>query len=161
MKNNFNLDNVDIEILSILSHDAKTSYAEIGKRLFVSGGTIHVRIKKLTELGIIVGSRITVDYQRLGYDVIAFLGIYLEQSQLYDQVCEELSKIPEIISSHYTTGEYSIFAKVICTDTDHLRNVLAKKIQKIAGIARTVTFISLEEGINRPPTISDVPQTPK
>lgn len=153
MKNSSNLDNVDREILSILSNDAKTSYAEIGKKLFVSGGTIHVRIKKLTEMGIIIGSRITIDYQKLGYDVIAFLGIYLERSQLYEQVSADLSEIPEIISSHYTTGEYSIFAKVICQDTNHLRDLLAKKIQKITGIARTVTFISLEEGINRPPTI--------
>lgn len=153
MKNAQNLDNVDREILSILSKDAKTSYAEIGKKLFVSGGTIHVRIKKLTEMGIIIGSRISIDYQKLGYDVIAFLGIYLERSQLYEQVSADLSEIPEIISSHYTTGEYSIFAKVICKDTNHLRDLLAKKIQKIGGIARTVTFISLEEGINRPPTI--------
>lgn len=153
MKNHLNLDNVDLEILSILSNEAKTSYAEIGKQLFVSGGTIHVRIKKLTELGIITGSRITIDYQKLGYDVIAFLGIYLERSQLYENVSNELAQIPEIISSHYTTGQYSIFAKIICTDTDHLRQVLAKKIQKIEGIARTETFISLEEGINRPPAI--------
>lgn len=134
MKNNLILDHVDVEILSILSRDGKTSYAEIGNQLFVSGGTIHVRIKKLTELGVIVGSKINIDYKKIGFDVIAFLGIYLERSQQYTEVCKELEKIPEIISSHYTTGQYSIFAKIICRDTKHLRDILANKIQKLKAL---------------------------
>ena len=62
----------------------------------------------------------------------------------------ELQKIPEIVGAHYTTGVYSIFAKIICQDTNHLREVLSRDIQKIQGIQRTETFISLHESINRP-----------
>ena len=61
-----------------------------------------------------------------------------------------LKKIPEIVSAHYTTGNYSIFARIICKDTNHLRQVLHDNIQSIDGIQRTETFISLEESINRP-----------
>ncbi len=67
---------------------------------------------------------------------------------LYDEVSQNLKDIPEIVSAHYTTGNYSIFVKIICKDTNHLREVLHGKIQKISGIQRTETFISLEESIN-------------
>jgi Lrp/AsnC family transcriptional regulator for asnA, asnC and gidA len=59
-------------------------------------------------------------------------------------------KIPEVVNIHYTTGIYSIFAKIVCRDTLHLREVLHDKIQKVVGIQRTETFISLEESVNRP-----------
>lgn len=153
MKKPIDLDHIDLDILTILSKDAKTSYAEIGKRLFVSGGTVHVRIKKLMDAGIIKGSKLDIDFTKLNFDIIAFLGIYLQQSQLYNSVADELAKIQEVVEAHYTTGGYSIFAKVICADTEHLREVLSEKIQKIKGIERTETFISLQESINRPPSV--------
>jgi Lrp/AsnC family transcriptional regulator for asnA, asnC and gidA len=65
-------------------------------------------------------------------------------------VAAQLAGIPEIVSVHYTTGVYSIFAKIICRDTNHLRDVLHDKIQPINGIQRTETFISLQESVNRP-----------
>jgi len=153
MKKNFDLDNIDLQILSILSKDAKTSYADIGKELFVSGGTVHVRIRKMMEYGIITGSKLSINYGLLGLDIIAFIGIFLEKSQLYTTASAALAKIPEVIEAHYTTGGYSIFAKIICKDTEHLRTILSEEIQKIEGIARTETFISLQESINRPPQI--------
>ncbi len=153
MKSKYDLDHIDLQIISIMLEDAKTSYAEIGQKLFVSGGTVHVRLKKLSELGIITGSKLKVDFSKLGFDIIAFIGIFLEKSQLYQNVVENLRAIPEVISAHYTTGNYSIFAQIVCKDTEHLRNVLSNKIQVIDGIQRTETFISLEESINRPPEV--------
>jgi Lrp/AsnC family transcriptional regulator for asnA, asnC and gidA len=150
MKNHVVIDEIDRQILSILMQDAKTPYQEIGKKLFISPGTVHVRLKKLTKSGLVKGSQLNVDYNLLGYDISAFLGIYLEKSSLYDQVEAELLKIPEVVGAHYTTGVYSIFAKVVCKDTDHLRSILSEKIQLIQGIQRTETFISLHESINRP-----------
>lgn len=150
MGKDLDIDNVDKRILSILMQDAKTPYTEIAKRIHVSGGTVHVRMKKLEQLGIVSGASLSVDYTKLGYDISAFLGIYLDKSSLFDQVSDELKKIPEIVGAHYTTGLYSIFVKVVCRDTRHLKNVLHDKIQPIAGIQRTETFISLDESINRP-----------
>ncbi|MFT4566802.1 MAG: Lrp/AsnC family transcriptional regulator for asnA, asnC and gidA [Saprospiraceae bacterium] len=147
------LDHIDLRIISLMLQDAKTSYADIGQKLFVSGGTVHVRLKKLTEMGIITGSRLKVDFSKLGFDIIAFLGIFLEKSQYYNEVIQALKEIPEVVSAHYTTGNYSIFARLMCKDTEHLRDVLSTKIQTIEGIQRTETFISLEESINRPPKV--------
>lgn len=144
-----NIDKLDLQIIQQLMLDASLSYAEMGKKLFVSAGTIHVRIKKLQEAGIINGMKFSVDLKKLGYDVIAFIGIYLEKSSLYDTVARELKKIPEIVRMNYTTGNYSIFAEIVCKDIVQLRTILHDELQKIKGIERTETFISLEESLNR------------
>lgn len=150
MSKSFEVDKLDKEILSALMRNAKKPYSEIAKDLYVSGGTIHVRMKKLEEAGIVKGYNLDIDHGMLGYDICAFLGIYLDKSSLYDDVALQLGQIPEIVEAYYTTGLYSIFAKIICQDTEHLRTVLHDKIQKIAGIQRTETFISLQASINRP-----------
>jgi Lrp/AsnC family transcriptional regulator for asnA, asnC and gidA len=143
------LDKLDLKIIQSMMLDAEISYADLGKQLFVSGGTIHVRIKKLEELGIVRGKRLAVDMKVLGYDVIAFIGIYLEKSSLYDSVAEALQKIPQIVRLNYTTGNYSMFAEIVCKDIQQLRFVLHDELQKIKGIERTETFISLEESFSR------------
>ncbi len=150
MPKSLDIDDIDRQILAILMKDSNISYTEIAKRIHVSGGTVHVRMTKMEEMGIVTGANLTVDYVKLGYDVSAFLGIFLEKSSYYDDVAEELKKIPEVVEAYYTTGIYSIFSKIICRDTAHLKEVLHDKIQKINGIQRTETFITLQESINRP-----------
>lgn len=144
-----NIDKLDLDIIQQLMHDASISYAELGKKLFVSAGTIHVRIKKLQDMQVISGLKYEVDLKKMGYDVIAFIGIYLEKSSLYDTVAKDLKTIPEIVRLNYTTGNYSIFAEIVCRDIGQLRNILHDELQKIKGIERTETFISLEESLNR------------
>ncbi len=144
------IDDLDRKILAKLSIDGKTPYTEIAKELYVSSGTIHVRMKKMEQLGLVTGASILVDHSKLGYDITAFLGIYLDKSSLYDEVAKQLLAIREIVDAHYTTGLYSIFAKIVCKDTNHLRDILHDKIQRINGIQRTETFISLDQSINRP-----------
>ncbi|UEG50677.1 Lrp/AsnC ligand binding domain-containing protein [Ferruginibacter lapsinanis] len=144
-----NLDKLDLQIIQAMMETAEISYADLGKQLFVSGGTIHVRIKKLQEFGIVKGTKLNVDIKQLGYDITAFVGIYLEKSSLYDNVAEELKRIPEIVRLNYTTGNYSMFIEIVCKDISQLRYVLHDELQKIKGIERTETLISLEEGFNR------------
>lgn len=145
----FSLDKVDLQILSILMKDATVPYTDIAKKLLVSGGTIHVRMKKLNEMGIVKGSELIINPAKMGYDISAFIGVYLEKGSLYHNVAKELNKIPEVVELHYTTGIYSMFAKLVCKNTQNLRDVLNEKIQSIKGIQRTETFISLEESFKR------------
>jgi Lrp/AsnC family transcriptional regulator, regulator for asnA, asnC and gidA len=149
MNPKLNLDKLDLQIIQEMMEDAEISYADLGKKLFVSGGTIHVRIKKLEESGIVKGKKLSIDLKALGYDVIAFIGIYLEKSSLYDSVAKELKKIPQIVRLNYTTGNYSMFAEIVCKDIQQLRFVLHDELQKIKGIERTETFISLDESLTR------------
>jgi len=150
MDKNFEIDKTDLKILSLLMQDAKMPYTAIGEKIFVSGGTVHVRMAKMEQMGIVKGSQLMVDPIKLGWDISAFIGIYLDKSSLYDEVADQLEKIPEVVSINYTTGMYSIFAKIVCRDTSHLREVLHDKVQKVQGIQRTETFISLEERTIRP-----------
>lgn len=151
-----NLDKLDLQIIQEMMEDAEISYADLGKKLFVSGGTIHVRIKKLEELKVVKGKKLSVDLKSLGYDVIAFIGVYLEKSSLYDTVARELRKIPQIVRLNYTTGNYSMFAEIVCKDIQELRFVLHDELQKIKGIERTETFISLEESFDRNVVVTPV-----
>ena len=68
---------------------------------------------------------------------------------MYDAVAKELRKLPQIVRLNYTTGNYSIFAEIVCKDIAQLRSILHDELQKIKGIERTETFISLEESLNR------------
>ena len=149
MSHNLNIDKLDLQIISEMMSNAEISYADLGKKLFVSGGTIHVRMKKLQELGVVKGTKLHVDLKMIGYDVIAFMGIYLEKSSMYDTVARELRKIPEMVRLNYTTGSYSMFAEIICKDITQLRRILHDELQKIKGIERTETLISLEESFYR------------
>ena len=149
MESNYQIDNIDRGILSELMINAKVPYTEIAKKLIVSAGTIHVRMKKMEEAGIVKNSRLHINYELLGFDMTAFLGIYLEKGSTYTDVIQQLNLIPEIVEAHYTTGVYSIFAKIRCKNTKHMRQILNEEIQAIKGIQRTETIISLEQSIDK------------
>jgi Lrp/AsnC family transcriptional regulator for asnA, asnC and gidA len=90
-----------------------------------------------------------VDLKVLGYDIIAFIGIYLEKSSMYDNVAQALKNIPQVVRVNYTTGNYSMFVEIVCKDMQQLRFVLHDELQNIKGIERTETLISLEESFSR------------
>lgn len=146
---NYGIDKTDLKILEILIQDAKKPYTEVAKKVFVSQGTVHVRMNKMQEAGIVEKTTLKINYAKLGFDITAFIGIYLEKSALYEQVLEKLKQIPEITNIHYTTGNYSMFVKIHCRDTNHLKEVLHEKMQQVEGIERTETMISLEESLDR------------
>ena len=152
----YEFDNLDLEIISCFMKDAFSPSTEVAKKLVVSGGTVHVRMKKLQKAGVIKGAELVIDYSKLGYDIGAFIGIYLEKGSMYKSVARELKKIPEVVEINYTTGAYSMFVKLICNNTHNLRDVLNEKIQSIKGIERTETFISLEESLSRHPELKPV-----
>ena len=154
MARNYELDDTDRHILNLLIQDAKMPYTEIARKVNVSGGTVHVRMARLEEIGIVQGATLRLDYQKLGYGVNAFLGIYLQKSSEYTAVVNQLREIPEVVSINFTTGAYGVFARLLCRDTQHLRDVLHDRIQPIEGILRTETLISLEEVLNRSAELS-------
>lgn len=145
----YQLDELDLQILDLLIKDCRTPYLEIARICHVSGGTIHVRMKKMEELGIIKGTRILLNLPKLGYDVCCFVGIYVDKTSSFDSVFEELSTIKEVVELHLTTGNYSIFAKVVCKNISDLQDILLNKINSIIGIQRTDTIISLNQPIDR------------
>jgi len=77
--------------------NAGISYADLGKKTVCFGRDDSCTHQKITGCGHRKGTKLNVDIKALGYDVIAFIGIYLEKSSLYDNVAKELRKIPEIV----------------------------------------------------------------
>src|SRR5471030_1169234 len=146
---NNHLDELDLQILGLLIKDCRTPYLEIARICHVSGGTIHVRMKKMEDIGIIKGSRIILNLPKLGYDVCCFVGIYVDKTSSFNAVFDEMSNINEVVELHLTTGNYSMFSKIVCTNISDLQDVLLNKINNIDGISRTDTFVSLSQPIDR------------
>jgi Lrp/AsnC family transcriptional regulator, regulator for asnA, asnC and gidA len=149
VKNILHIDSLDRKILSILTRNARAPFLEVARACNISGAAVHQRVQRLIKLGIISGSQFNVDPKKLGYKTCAFIGIFLDNAALFSNVSEKLIKIPEITQCHYTTGEYAMFVEVYTRDNEHLRAVLADKIQAIKGVSRTETFISLDILVDR------------
>lgn len=149
MEGSSQIDSLDKKIIKMITQNARIPYLEVARECNVSGAAIHQRIQKLIRMGVITGSKFTIEPKKIGYKTCAYMGIFLEQASLYNDVLQELKKIPEITQCHFTTGNYSVFIKIFAQDNEHLKSILSDKIQLISGIARTETFISLEEGFNR------------
>ncbi|MDU4091913.1 MAG: transcriptional regulator AsnC [Pantoea sp.] len=143
------LDNLDRGILNALLDNARTAYAELAKQFNVSPGTIHVRVEKMRQAGIIKGTRVEIDPKKLGYDVCCFIGIILKSARDYPAALAKLEALDEVVEAWYTTGHYSIFIKVMCRSIDALQLVLINKIQTIDEIQSTETLISLQNPIMR------------
>jgi len=154
MKNDIvKLDGIDKKILKMLMENSRRPILEIAKNIGISGAAIHQRLRKLEKKNLIIGSSIKVNTKILGYTTMAFIGIFLDRATNNKTVVNQLKEIKEILECHYTTGDWSVLAKLICKDNEDLMKILTKKIQTIKGVARTETYISLEQQINRQITL--------
>jgi Lrp/AsnC family transcriptional regulator for asnA, asnC and gidA len=141
------LDEIDHQILDMLIENTRVPYTDIAKKLLISAGTVHVRVKKMEDAELIQGSSLTLDYVKLGYSFIAYIGIFLEKTHQTKFVLERLEEIPFVTVAHITTGKFNIFCKIRARDTTHAKNIIFK-IDDIDGVSRTETMISMEESIN-------------
>ena len=143
----FKLDEIDHQILDMLIRNTRVPFTDIAKKLLISAGTVHVRVKKMEEAGIITGSSLSVDYEKLGYSFIAYVGIFLQKTSMTKFVLERINEIPYVTVAHITTGKFNIFCKIRAKDTQHAKDVIFM-IDDIDGVYRAETMISLEESIN-------------
>lgn len=144
----YQLDSIDKDIIYMLMDNAKTSLANIAKSVGISTTAVHQRIKKLEQAGVIENSVSFLNPRKIGYKVVSYIGVFLDQPSYYNEAIKSMKTFNEIVEAHYTTGNYTIFLKVLCIDNDHLMQIL-NKLQKLKGVTRTETFISLEQSINR------------
>ena len=143
----FKLDDIDHKILDMLIDNTRTPFTDIAKKLLISAGTVHVRVKKMEDAGIIKGSSLTLDYHKLGYSFIAYVGVFLQNTSQTKFVLERINAIPYVTVAHIPTGKFNIFCKIRAKDTSHAKDVIFM-IDDIEGVYRTETMISLEESIN-------------
>ncbi|MBV1924110.1 MAG: winged helix-turn-helix transcriptional regulator [Flavobacteriaceae bacterium] len=143
----FKLDDTDHKILDMLIDNTRIPFTDIAKKLKISAGTVHVRVRKMEEANLIVGSSLTIDYKKLGYSFIAYVGIFLNKTSQTHFVLERISEIPFVTVAHVTTGKFNLFCKIRAKDTSQAKSIIYQ-IDDIDGVTRTETMISLEESIN-------------
>lgn len=143
----FKLDEIDHQILDMLIDNTRIPFTDIAKKLLISAGTVHVRVKKMEDAGIIMGSSLTLDYNQLGYAFIAYVGIFLQNTSQTKFVLERINEIPYVTVAHITTGKFNIFCKIRAKNTEHAKDIIFM-LDDIEGVHRTETMISLEESIN-------------
>ena len=141
------IDDTDHKILDMLIENTRTPFTDIAKKLQISAGTVHVRVKKMEESGIITGSSLRLDYKKLGYSFIAYVGVFLNKTSQTQFVLERINEIPFVTVAHVTTGKFNIFCKIRAKDTSHAKDIIYR-MDDIEGVTRTETMISLEESIN-------------
>lgn len=149
------LDSLDRQILKLISQDARIPFLEVARACNVSGAAIHQRVAKLSNLGIIKGSQFIIDPEKIGYETCAYMGLYLKEPEKFDQVVEELKKIPEVVECHYTTGSFDMFIKIYAINNHHLLEIIHDKLQPL-GLSRSETIISFNASINRQLSMADI-----
>lgn len=102
------------------------------------------------------GSQFIIDPEKLGYETCAYIGLYLQNPAKFDDVVDELKKIPEVVECHYTTGGFDMFIKIYARNNHHLLNIIHDKLQPL-GLSRSETIISFNAIIDRQLPIGELP----
>ena len=149
------LDQLDKQILKLISEDARIPFLEVARACGVSGAAIHQRIQKLTSMGILKGSQFIIDPEKVGFETCAFIGLNLKHPEAFDSVVEKLKEIPEVVACHYTTGDYYLFSNIYPANNHHLLTIIHDKLQPL-GLARSESIISFHSAINRQLAMADL-----
>lgn len=143
------IDGIDKKIIRTLIKDARTPILSIARDVGISGAAIHQRLRKLEKTNLIDGYQMMINPKSLGYATTAFIGICLENSAVLSSVIKRLKEVPEVLESHYTTGNFSVFIKLLCKNNEDLMKLLDTKIKTIKGVSKFETVISLQQQIDR------------
>ena len=141
------VDKINWLILKELQSNSRSALKDISEKVGLSSPTVAERIQKMEEAGIIQGSSLSLDYNKLGYSFIAYIGVFLHNTSQTKFVLERIYEIPYVTVAHITTGKFNIFCKIRAKDTQHAKDIIFM-IDDIEGVYRTETMISLEESIN-------------
>jgi Lrp/AsnC family transcriptional regulator, regulator for asnA, asnC and gidA len=137
------LDDCDIQILKQLETDGRKAFSVIATEIGVSNTTVHQRVSRMTEQGILEGIKPVLNEKKIGYDWGAFTGITLDKDQDSARIIEALKNIPEVMECYYITGTYTLYLRIIAKNHEHMREVLYDKIDNIPGISKTDSIIEL------------------
>jgi Lrp/AsnC family transcriptional regulator for asnA, asnC and gidA len=143
------IDGIDKKIIRSLVKDARVPILSIARDIGISGAAIHQRLRKLEKSKLIDGYQMKINPEALGYTTIAFVGVYLENTAVLSSIIKRLKEVREVVECHYTTGNFTIFIKVLCKDNEDLMCLLDTKIKVINGVTKFETFISLNHKIDR------------
>jgi Lrp/AsnC family leucine-responsive transcriptional regulator len=135
------MDITDKKILNMLLQSGRVSYTDIAKAVDMKPPSIIDRIKKMESEGIIKGYTALVDYQKLGYDLNAFIGIAVENHKHVSILEKSFSDVDDsIIGCYHVTGEFTLMLRIITKNTQTLAELI-KKLRAINGVTKTNTIL--------------------
>ncbi|WP_062205014.1 Lrp/AsnC family transcriptional regulator [Demequina salsinemoris] len=143
---NLRLDELDEQILSELSRDARLSNTALAAKVHVSPSTTHARVKALKDSGVIRSSHVELDYEALGLPVQGLVSVKL-QAQARPQVrtyARKVVRLPNVRSVFFVGGQVDFLIHVVCTSTGQLRDFVASYISMDPVVASTETNIVFE-----------------
>ncbi len=135
------IDSLDIKILVELQEDARKSLREIAEKLGVVEGTVYNRINKLKKMGVIKKFIPVIDYSKLGFDLIAVIGVTAEGGHLIE-VEEMLANEPNVTAVYDVTGQFDVITVAKFRDRESL-NDFVKKIAGLEHVQKTYTMLVL------------------
>jgi Lrp/AsnC family transcriptional regulator, regulator for asnA, asnC and gidA len=134
--NNDLLDEVNFKIIGILGKDSSTPFVEVAKQIGISDATVHLRVRRLTNEGVINKFTISVDNDLLGYDHLAFVGVNVEP-RFAEKAIDQLSNLDEVLEIHEMHGTFDLLLKIRAKDLNQMREVVENKIRKLTHILET------------------------
>jgi Lrp/AsnC family leucine-responsive transcriptional regulator len=139
------LDEVDRQILVLLSEDSRRSQRALARELGMSAPAVRERIGRLERLGVIRGYGIRVDWNATGYPMAVYVAIAAAQGYQQSDIVDEISRMPEVEWLDIVTGATDMLARLRVRDQAHLREVLVDRLWKIEGVQRTETTLVIVE----------------
>ncbi|MEV6847067.1 Lrp/AsnC family transcriptional regulator [Actinoplanes sp. NPDC051411] len=134
------LDKTDWRLLAELQRDGRSSYAELARAVAMSPSAVAERVHRLEEAGVISGYRATVDPERVGLTVMAFVRLRYPTGN-YRPFHALLDSTPEIVEAHHVTGEDCFVLKVLARSMRHLEEV-AGRISGLGSVTTSVVYSS-------------------
>jgi len=145
------IDNKDLKILELLKLNARFTTKQISKKTLLPITTVHNRIKKLENLGVIKNYSVVIDHRKIGKTISAYIlmninYVYLKEKKITQhQLAQQLSTHPMVDKISMVTGETDMVLKVIVNDVSQLDDFVTKYLRNIDGVQRTKTMLVLHE----------------
>jgi Lrp/AsnC family transcriptional regulator, leucine-responsive regulatory protein len=140
------LDDKDRELLAELKKDGRSSTARIARRTGIPRVTVHERIRRMRERGVIRRFSALPDYGKLGFGTTAFILLsYDGRSKLSQRgTAERIAKLPNVHEVHILAGDWDMLLKVRGSAIEDIGKLVIDRLRGIDGVGRTVTIACFE-----------------
>jgi Lrp/AsnC family transcriptional regulator for asnA, asnC and gidA len=136
------LDETDREILEILMADARTPFSEVARQIDMSSATVHDRVSRMEDAGVIEGYHAKVDPKAVDLGISALVGLRVEQGRERDTL-DRLADIEGVQEVHLTTGQWDVMMRIYAENTEGLREKMFDTVAQMEGFARSQTMVIL------------------